>query len=80
VDGERLEVLLASQGDHGAFEALVAPRRARLLLLLAAVLGDWHEAEDALQEALWPRGIEVCSGSPVATQERDAALARGLAA
>lgn len=52
-DGERAEVLLASQGDHDAFEALVAPRRDRLLLLMAAVLGDWQEAEDALQDALW---------------------------
>lgn len=52
-EGERAEVLLASQGDHGAFEALVAPRQGRLLLLLTAVLGDWQEAEDALQDALW---------------------------
>jgi len=28
-------------------------RRARLLLMLAATLGDWQEAEDALQEVLW---------------------------
>ena len=52
MDGELLHVFLAGQGDHGAFEALVEPRRARLLLLLVAALGDWHEAEDALQEAL----------------------------
>lgn len=52
-DGQRVAVMLASQGDHGAFEDLVAPRRARLLLLLAAVLGDWQDAEDALQDALW---------------------------
>lgn len=49
----RIAILLAGQGDHGAFSALVAPRRERLLLLLAAVLGDWHEAEDAAQETLW---------------------------
>ena len=48
---ERIAVLLAGQGDHGAFADLVRPRRERLLLLLAAVLGDWQEAEDALQEA-----------------------------
>ena len=41
------------QGDPDAFAALVAPRRTRLLLLLAAAIGDWHEAEDGLQEALW---------------------------
>ncbi len=41
------------QGDPDAFAALVAPRRARLLLLLVAAIGDWQEAEDGLQEALW---------------------------
>lgn len=50
--GEQVQLLLASQGDHGAFEALIAPRRPRLLMLLVVALGDWHEAEDALQEAL----------------------------
>ena len=49
---QRIEIMLAGQGDHVAFEALVAPRRERMRLLLAAVLGDWHEAEDALQDAL----------------------------
>gem|GEM_PF-366481 len=50
---ERVRTRLAAQGDPEAFDALVAPRRAGLLLLLAAVIGDWHEAEDALQEVLW---------------------------
>ncbi len=50
---ERLHLVLAMQGDPDAFAALVAPRRPRLLLLLAAAIGDWHEAEDGLQEALW---------------------------
>jgi len=50
---ERRHLLLAMQGDPDAFAALVAPRRARLLLLLVAAIGDWHEAEDGLQEALW---------------------------
>lgn len=42
---------MAAQGDPEAFAALLAPRRTRLLQLLVAILGDWHEAEDALQEA-----------------------------
>lgn len=46
-------MVLAGQGDPEAFDALVAPRRTRFLLLLAATALDWHEAEDALQEALW---------------------------
>ena len=50
---QRTLVLLAMQGDPEAFAALAAARRARLLLLLAATVGDWHEAEDALQDALW---------------------------
>lgn len=50
---EELYIALAARGDAEAFAALVAPRRTRLLLLLAAGLGDWAEAEDALQEALW---------------------------
>lgn len=39
-----------SSGDPEAFEAPVAPRRAVLLRLLSAVIGDWQEAEDALRE------------------------------
>lgn len=50
---------MAAQGDPEAFDALVAPRRTRFLLLLAATALDWHEAEDALQEALWRAFREV---------------------
>lgn len=46
-------MVLARSGDPDAFEALVASRRAALLRLLVAVIGDGHEAEDALQEGLW---------------------------
>ncbi len=58
-DSARADLLLASQGDHHAFEQLIAPRRDRLLLLAAAVLGDWQEAEDVLQEALWRAYCEL---------------------
>ena len=50
---ERLLILRARQGDAEAFGALIAARRSPLVLLVAATLGDWNEAEDALQEALW---------------------------
>lgn len=50
---ERRYLERAVAGDPEAFDALVAPRRAALLLRAMAVLGDWHEAEDALQEGLW---------------------------
>ena len=48
-----LMILRAQAGDTDAFAALVAARRSRLLVVLAATLGDWDEAEDALQDALW---------------------------
>ncbi len=50
---DRLLVLRAQSGDADAFAALVAARRAALLVAAAATIGDWDEAEDALQEALW---------------------------
>ena len=64
---ERLTVLRAQSGDAEAFAALVAARRARLLVLVAATIGDWHEAEDALQDALWRaftaiRGLRAVEG------------------
>ncbi len=43
----------AARGDPEAFDALLAPRRPALLLRIASVVGDWQEAEDALQEATW---------------------------
>lgn len=46
-------MLLAQAGDTQAFAALVAARRSGLLVLLGATIGDWDEAEDALQDALW---------------------------
>lgn len=52
-EAERRLVLLAGRGDPEAFAALVAPKQPRLLALLVAAIGDWHEAEDALQEILW---------------------------
>lgn len=52
-EAERKLVLLAGRGDPEAFTALIERRRPRLLVLLAAAIGDWHEAEDALQEVLW---------------------------
>ncbi len=64
---QRQLVLLASQGDTAAFAALVAARRARLLVLLAATVGDWHEAEDALQDALWKAFTQLrCLRAPEA--------------
>ncbi len=64
---ERLLILRARAGDPEAFAALVAARRSRLLALLAATVGDWDEAEDALQDALWRaftalRGLREASG------------------
>ena len=50
---DRLLVLRSQNGDAEAFGALIAARRSQLLVLVAATLGDWDEAEDALQEALW---------------------------
>ena len=50
---ERLLILRAANGDADAFGALVAARRSPLVLLVASTVGDWNEAEDALQEALW---------------------------
>ena len=53
LDSDLEWMALAHRGDPDAGEASVEPRRDALLHLLAALLGDWHEAEDALQKALW---------------------------
>ena len=50
---DRLLVLRSQNGDAEAFGALIAARRGQLLVLIASILGDWDEAEDALQDALW---------------------------
>ena len=50
---DRLLVVRSQNGDAEAFGALIAARRSQLLVLAAATLGDWDEAEDALQDALW---------------------------
>lgn len=42
----------ARAGDEAAFAALVAPRRTRLWSVCLRVVGDRHDAEDALQDAL----------------------------
>lgn len=42
----------ARSGDQSAFAALVTPRRARLWSVCLRVVGDRHDAEDALQDAL----------------------------
>lgn len=42
----------ARSGDESAFAALVTPRRARLWSVCLRVVGDRHDAEDALQDAL----------------------------
>ena len=52
-DEQRTLVLKAQAGDTEAFGALAAARRGGLLVLLAATLGDWDEAEDVLQDAPW---------------------------
>ncbi len=41
----------ARAGDRAAFEALVAPLIEPAAQLARAILRDWHEAEDAVQEA-----------------------------
>jgi len=53
MDEQRTLVLMAQAGDTEAFGTLAAARRSGLLVLLAATVGDWDEAEDALQDALW---------------------------
>lgn len=52
-DEQRTLILMAQAGDTEAFGALAAARRSGLLVLLAATVGDWDEAEDVLQDALW---------------------------
>lgn len=42
----------ARAGDESAFAALVTPRRVRLWSVCLRVVGDRHDAEDALQDAL----------------------------
>ena len=41
----------ARAGDLAAFEALVSPLIEPASQLARAILRDWHEAEDAVQEA-----------------------------
>ena len=42
----------ARSGDHAAFEVLAAAESGRLYAFARLVLGDAHQAEDAVQDAL----------------------------
>ena len=59
---ERLLILRARQGDAEAFGALIAARRSPLVLLVAATLGDWDEAEDACRRR-YGRPLRTCPRS-----------------
>lgn len=50
-EGESRLLARARQGDLGAFELLVGPLIEPACHLAYAILRDWHEAEDAAQEA-----------------------------
>jgi RNA polymerase sigma-70 factor (ECF subfamily) len=47
---ERLLVLRSQAGDESAFEQLVVRYHPRLSFFLRKLLGDWHAADDVLQE------------------------------
>jgi RNA polymerase sigma-70 factor (ECF subfamily) len=49
-DEEQL-ISLAREGDNGAFQSLLAVCVEPACKLAFMMLGDWHEAEDAVQEA-----------------------------
>jgi RNA polymerase sigma-70 factor, ECF subfamily len=50
--GDVLLVLAACSGDAHAFVELSKPHSKRILLTLYRITNNWHDAEDALQEAL----------------------------
>ena len=50
--GDGLLVLAACSGDAHAFVELSKPHSKRILLMLYRITNNWHDAEDAFQEAL----------------------------
>lgn len=52
-------ILRARHGDPDAFAALVAGERPGLVRAAWAILGDLHEAEDAVQEALYRAFVHI---------------------
>ena len=60
---ERVLVLRCQTGDEAAFEELVRRYSPRLRFYLRKMLGDVHQADDALQDVLWDayRGLPKLS-------------------
>ncbi|HXC77416.1 MAG TPA: RNA polymerase sigma factor [Candidatus Acidoferrum sp.] len=51
MDGEQQLIALARAGDNEAFQSLLGPHVEPACKLAFVMLGDWQEAEDAVQEA-----------------------------
>ncbi|HCG01395.1 MAG TPA: hypothetical protein DEV93_12720 [Chloroflexi bacterium] len=51
LDDEQRLITLAREGDNGAFQSLLGPCVEPACKLAFVMLGDWQEAEDAVQEA-----------------------------
>jgi RNA polymerase sigma-70 factor, ECF subfamily len=49
----------AAQGDAGAFTALASDRIDRLFAVAFRILRDHHDAEDAVQQALWTAWVDL---------------------